>query len=236
MKKSYLLGLISMLVVGALYTAPAFAAAPQFFTEKPVPAKNPAYLLRSVTSIPIRQPDALEFVLNGPVEFKIKEKGVITKTIVCTEVEFGTTVVSNSPEGEKLPENKLAMPFGVAEGDSCKEGETVVPTYFDTTAGGAVNASLTFRYVGTTVKATVHTLKLSQNFGGTFCTLELNGAEAEVNDVFPFGLEEAPNNLNLQFTNAKLKDTCGETKSEGEFTANFFVETMSTLSDTAWIE
>jgi hypothetical protein len=243
MKKKALLGFISALVVGALSAAPALAHTPQFWTDKSETVK-----LRSVTSTPSKlQPDALEFVNNGPIETTIrinptKKEVFEEKTVACTEVELGTTVLVNNPEGGKSLENELAMPFGIAEGDACNEGKTgaAIPTYFDTSATGAVQAIISFSGgpKPTPIIATIHKLKLSEEIGGVFCTLALEGAKAEVNDwAGPF-TEESPANLNLQFTKAPLSGTCeGKPvkKFTGEFTANFFLETMSTLTDTAWI-
>ena len=59
------------------------------------------------------------------------------------------------------------------------------------------------------------------------------------NSLGPF-TEEAPKNLNVQFTNAPLKGICiTEGKEEsvtGTATGNFFLETMSTTTDTAWVQ
>jgi hypothetical protein len=244
MKSKVLLGVMSALLVGALSAAPTFAHVPQFWTDK-----TETTLLRSVTSLPSKlQPDAMEFVNNGPIETTIrtiptmKEKTVEERTVACTEVELGTTVLVNNPEGGKTLENELAMPFGIAEGDSCAEpaGGPAIPTYFDTSAAGVVPARVTFSGgpKPTPIFATIHKLKLSENIGGFFCTLTLEGAKAEVNDSTGPFTEEAPPNLNLQFTRAPLTGSCeGKIvrKLKGEFTANFYLETMSTLTDTAWI-
>jgi hypothetical protein len=244
MTKKVLLGLMLVLGVGALSAAPALAHTPQFWTDKTETLK-----LRSVTSTPSKlQPDALEFSNNGPLETVIKtiatkKEGSEEKTVLCTEVEFGTTVVVNSPEGEKNHEDELAMPFGIAEGDACEEGKSgaAVPTYFDTTAVGVVPATVTFSGgpEPTAIIATVHKLKLSENIGSAFCTLSLEGAKGEVhNSSGPF-VEESTPNLNVQFTKAALSGSCVEgpitRKFTGTFTANYFLETMSTLTDTAWI-
>jgi hypothetical protein len=67
MKKKYLAGLVSVLVVAALSAPPAFA--------KPFPLlrtdSSEKTLLRSVTSVSKNQPDALEFANNGPVIFVV---------------------------------------------------------------------------------------------------------------------------------------------------------------------
>ena len=126
MKTKFLAGVVSALVIGALSAAPALAHTPQFYNEEAVGTR---VLLRSVATVPPKtklQPDAMEFINNGNLEVVLKpttggSEG--TKTVLCTEVEFGTTVVVNTPEGEKTTlENKLAMPFGIAEGNSSAGG------------------------------------------------------------------------------------------------------------------
>jgi hypothetical protein len=87
--------------------------------------------------------------------------------------------------------------------------------------------------------ATVNDLKFSQNIPGIgFCTGDLNGITGTVtNSEGPFVEEKTPN-LNVQFTKQKVAITSsGGTNcpKEGELTANFFLETMSTKTDTAWV-
>ena len=248
MKGKFLVGPVAALIAGALLAAPAAAHTPQFYNHEPGAGQE---ALRSVASIPPKtklQPDAMEFVNNGPVEFTIKtvstkKGGEETKLVFCTEIEFGTTVVSNSPEG-KGEENTLALPFGVAEGDSCKtEPPTAaVRTYFDTTAAGWVPATITFKGgpPNKPIFATIHELKLSMNFEPTFCTIPLEAVTGEVVNLKGFpGEEEAPN-LELVFSAAKSTGfaTCEGSKNKYEvsLTAHFLLETMSTLTDTVWVE
>jgi hypothetical protein len=230
MNKKFLTGLAAALLVGALSAAPALAG-PRFWTDK-----TKTTLLRDVTATPEHQPDAAEFVNNGNVELKTN-----IGTITCTEIEFGTTVLSNTTSLARL-----ALPFGVAEGDNCSTFTGEVPTYFDTLASGAVGnaangnvASVTVTEPGGVLTATVNDLKFSQNIPGIgFCTGDLNGITGAItNSEGPFVEEKTPN-LNVQFTKAKVAITASGgvgCPKEGELTANFFLETMSTKTDTAWV-
>jgi hypothetical protein len=226
MKKNFLVVLISMLVLGGLVAASAAAAPfPIFWTDK-----TETELLRSVTATPQNQPDALEFVNNPPMEITWGKQPII----FCHEVEFGTTVVVN---GGAI-ETKLALPFGVAEGDEClqstEEGLIMVRTYFDTTAKGVVPATITITG-GPPFVATIHKLKLSQNKAGLFCTVNLNGVKGEFfNSPGPF-VEEGPPNLTLTVPPTPVKITGTGCPGTGVFQATFYLETMSTITDTAWI-
>ncbi|HWX96153.1 MAG TPA: hypothetical protein VNZ01_04805 [Solirubrobacteraceae bacterium] len=228
MKKKLLIGLLSVLSAGAMSAAAASAAPfPQFWTTS---AKTT--LLRSVTSLPKNQPDAMQFSNEGPVVFILSSR---EKAIVCNEVELGTTVLVNSGELE----TKLALPFGVAEGDNCVQevasGGTIdVPTYFDTLATGAVPATITVTG-GPPFIATVHKLKLSHNKAGTFCTSNLEGIKGEIKNVAEGFVEESPPNLNLSFEGVPIAVTCGSVKTGGVLIAHFFLDTMSTTTDTTFI-
>jgi hypothetical protein len=227
MKSKLLAGFISVLVAGAVTAAPASAAPfPQFWTNV-----TKTTLLRSVTSVPKNQPDAMEFANEGPVVFVLSSK---EPPIFCNEVELGTTVLVNSG----ALETKLALPFGVAEGDNCIQelpsGVIDVPTYFDTGATGAVPATITVTG-GPPFVATVHKLKLSHNKAGRFCTSDLEGIKGEVKNVVEGFVEESPPNLNVSFEGAPITVTCGKTKEKGVFIAHFFLETMSTTTDTAFV-
>lgn len=240
MMKKFLAGLVSVLVIGGLSAAPTFAF-PQFWSDN-----TKTTLLRSVTSSPKDQPDALEFNNKEPVvsvvhfiqtaREKKEKKELPPVTVVCSEMEFGTTVLVNNGEAE----TKLALPFGVDEGDECfGPGESYVPTYFDTNAAGAVPATITFTGVNPNIIAHIHKLKFSSDVAGTFCTTTFEGIEGKVENVTSGFMEEMPPNLNLQFTNAIGTGTCVEKetrKIKVELTANFFLETMSTITDTAFIE
>jgi hypothetical protein len=221
--KRFIVGLMSVLAVGALSVAPAFGAAS--FNS----SRSNVYRLHDVKNIESKlQPDALEFNNNGPVEFATK-----AGTLTCTEMELGATVLKNNVKEVAT----LAVPFGIAEGDSC-----TVPTYFDTLGNGAVGAenkvaSIAVAGAGPTFTATIRNLKLSLNVSkGTYCTANLNGIHGEVNNVIEGFVEEAPPNLNVQFTKAAIAVTgTGCTETAAEFTANFYLETMSTITDTAFV-
>jgi hypothetical protein len=223
---------ISLVCMFAL-TATSALAGPRFWTDK-----TKTVALRDVNTEPSpKQPDALEFVNNGTVAL-VTSKG----TINCTELEFGGTVLSNT---EALAE--LAVPFGVAEGDNCTIGGANVPTYFDTLANGVVGNAGNGKVASITVtepakgtfQANVHNLKFSQNIPGIgFCTANVDGKNGVVTNVTEGFVEEASPNLNVQFTKAVLPVIstggvgCPET---GELTGNFFLETPSTMSDTAFV-
>src|SRR2546422_11369802 len=104
--KHVLVGLAAGLIAGALFAVPA-SATPRLWTDR-----TQTTLLRSVTSEPKNQPDALEFANEGPVSFLLMRLGFI-KPITCTELEFGTTVVGNNSLVKSVVETKLALPFGV---------------------------------------------------------------------------------------------------------------------------
>src|SRR5262249_32723273 len=126
MTRKHALGaVLAGLIAGALLFAPAASAA-RLWTDS-----TETTPLREVASVPKNQPDAMEFENLGPVVVAVMRKGFINP-IECNEVELGTTVVVNN-----TVESRLAMPFGVAEGDECTgknaSGATEnVPTYFDT--------------------------------------------------------------------------------------------------------
>ena len=206
-------------------------------------------LLRSVSTLPSKlQPDAIEFNNESEVTFTLRflpnkiEKEEVVEAVVCTEFELGTAVVTNALEG--VEENKLSLPWGIAEGENCTlEGGTAVPTYFDTNASGVVPATITFlRTVPERAQATVHKLKLSYVIGKRFCTASFEGMQGTVVDSKgPFSslTEEGPPNTYIEFAKAPFKGLCEgkpARKFNGELSAKFFVETMSTLTDTVWIE
>jgi hypothetical protein len=229
--KHLLAGLTAGLVAAAVYAAPA-AASPTLWTnsEQKVP-------LRSVTSVPKNQPDALEFSNEGPVEFKLMRKGFI-KPITCSEVEFGTTVVGNNSLVGSVVQTLLAMPFGVAEGDDCNTVNSAgfpeaVPTYFDTNAKGLGLATITLTGTGPFF-ATIKKLKLSQEVEGAFCTVTVENVTGEITNVTAGFVEESPPNLNMSL-NAIVPVVCPKEKVKTEIAARFFLETMSTTTDTAFI-
>jgi hypothetical protein len=207
-----------------LYAPAASAAFPQFWTSA---AKTK--LLRSVTAVPKNQPDAIQFDNEGPIVIGISSA---EEPILCNEVEIGTTVVVNNGELE----TKLALPFGVAEGDNCHQripgAEIEVPTYFDTTPAGVVPANIT---VTPPNIATLHKLKLSHDKKGVFCTSSLEGAKGPILNVAEGFVEESPPNLKLTLEGPTTV-TCAGVKTAGFFIGHFFLETMSTTTDTAFLE
>jgi hypothetical protein len=245
MKKACLTGIIAIPVIFAVCVSSAFAHTHQLFTKNPAEGGE---LLRSVTSGPFKnQPDALEFNNSGPMTAILSGgKGLPTEVQVnCSEVEFGTTVVSNVEDTEvgKIFTPglvKLAMPFGVAEGEECIEptSGSNVPTYFDTTGGGAVPATITLSSVGGVVKAKIEKLKLSENFQGTWCTESFN-IEGTLRNPTEKLVEEKQPNLTLEISNQPFSAIClsstgAKFTAKGVLFANFFLDTMSTLTDTAW--
>jgi hypothetical protein len=213
----------------------AFMATSALSAERRVFDKKGGTALRDVNSTPNKnQPDAFEFVNNGVAKLAIP-----TGTIECSEMEFGTTLVNN----DGVSALKLAIPFGVAEGDNCNlTGVGNVPTYFDTLTNGAVGnsangnvASVTITGAASPFTATLHDLKFSQNIAGKFCTGELDKVEGKVaNSEGPFVEEKTPN---LELKIEKAITVSGEgCPTTATLTANFFLETPSTTTDTAWIE
>jgi len=243
MKRCLMSALSAGVLVALLAMAPVSAsAAPEFWSE----AGPGRELLRSVSSVPSKdQPASIEFNNSGEVSFLVHTIGKTKEfkeefVVLCNEFEYGTTVVTNNPEGIG-GENKLALPWGVAETDSCQEGAggPPVPVYFDTTAAGVVPATITFSGVFPAIKATLHKLKLSMQVGKVFCTSTFENTSGEVVDVREGFVEETTPNTNIQFIRAPFTGTCeGKPliKFSGLLTANLFVETMSTTTDTVWIE
>jgi hypothetical protein len=213
----------------------ASMAASAFSAERRVFDKKGGTALRDVNSTPSKnQPDAIEFVNNGASKLATS-----VGTIECTELEFGTTLVNN----DGVSALRLAIPFGVAEGDNCNlAGVGNVPTYFDTLANGAVGnaangnvASATITGAVAPFTATLHDLKFSQNIAGKFCTGELDKVEGKVeNSSGPFVEEKTPN-LELKIEKEVTVSGTG-CPTTAKLTANFFAETPSTTTDTAWIE
>jgi hypothetical protein len=229
MTKKVLSSVLLVLIAGALTAGVAYGS-PRLWTDS-----SEKTLLRSVKATPKNQPDALEFVNEGNVSFKFFIEGAV-KTVTCSEIEAGTTVVANN-ELVKVVETKLAMPFGVAEGDDCTIPNTAgelesAPVYFDTNAAGAVPATITL--TGPPFEATLHKLKLSLNVQGKFCTANLEGVTGVVANATEGFVEESPANLNLT-VNSTVPVSCPPNKGNLEVKARFFAETMSTTTDTAFI-
>jgi hypothetical protein len=230
MRGSTRIGLLAV----SLVCLSAFMATSAFSAERRVFDKKGGTALRDVNSTPKNQPDAFEFVNNGVAKLAIPLVG----TIECSEMEFGTTLVNNNG----VAALNLAIPFGVAEGDNCSLGANLVPTYFDTLANGAVGnvangnvASVTITGAAAPFTATLHDLRFSQNILGKFCTGELDKVEGKVtNSEGPFVEEKTPN---LELKIEKAITVSGEgCPTTATLTANFFLETPSTTTDTAWIE
>jgi hypothetical protein len=235
MRKGLLVGLASAAISSAVM-ASAASAAPKFFD------KEGGVLLRSVSSLPSKdQPAAIEFGTVEAASYVLNFSAAESLTIVCHEVEYGTTVLTNTLEGVE-GENKLALPFAVAEGDECMGGAAggLIPTYFDTTAAGALPATITFSGVLPAITAKLHKLKISFEITpGVFCTATFEGTPGEVVDVKgPFAEESMPNTF-IHFSKAPFSGTCATKpikKFTGELTTLMFVETPSTATDTVWIE
>ena len=237
---------VSLICMFAFSTAAALGDATDELRDK-----KAGTLLRDVNAAPKNQPDAAEIVNNGNVV--LSGLAGLEEAIICKEVEFGKTVL-RAKATVANPSVLLAIPFAVAEGDECetKAGglKFEVPTYFDTLASGAVGNSVNGNVATVNIAdnspteaintATLHDLKISQNIGGKFCVGNLDGIAGVVaNSEGPFVEEKTPN-LNVQFTNATVAITnaTGSTgcPTEGKLTANFFLETFSTGTDTAWFE
>ena len=159
MGKRFLAGLIAVLSVGSLSAAPAFANSPKLWTDS-----SKTTLLRSVTTTPLNQPDSLEMVNSGTLTFA----GTIAPVPVeCTEAEFvnhpvaknlGTTIIEKGTKLIEKEETRLALPWGVFEGDNCNGVGTQlhVPVYFDTNTKGVGAAYITIGGVGPTYRFIVH--------------------------------------------------------------------------------
>jgi hypothetical protein len=226
--------LASALAFGALFASSAAASLFQLWTDS-----TKTTLLRSVSTEPKNQPDALEFV--GELSFKFLSE----TNVQCHEVEFGTTVVVNSPEGEaKTGENKLAMPFGVAEGDNCsnegvEEGGSPVQVFFDTSGGGSVPATITYGKPGAggALVGRLHKLKMSVFTPARKCTVIIpEGTELIFENPTGGLVEEAPPNLQAHTSEVAVTASCPpEKKQKWTWRAEFFLETPSTVTDTAFM-
>jgi hypothetical protein len=83
--------------------------------------------------------------------------------------------------------------------------------------------------------ATIHKVKLSLNKGAAFCTTSLEGAKGEIVNVLEGFVEESPPNLGMNFEGVPVTTTCAGVKTVGPFVAHFFLDTMSTTTDTAFV-
>jgi len=218
---------VSLVCMFAFSVATAFGDADDEIRSAQAPG---GATLRDVATPLANQPDALEFINTGPVEL-VTSGG----TSICHEVEFGTTVVKAKAVVT------LAIPFGVAENDEC-----TVPTWFDTTAEGAVGNAAVNKVATVTIADNVnkifvpefHNLKFSQEVAaGVFCVGNLDKIVAASENVAAGFVEETTPNLNVKFAGTKIPITgTGCPFVEGKITATFFLETPSTKTDTAWFE
>jgi hypothetical protein len=220
---------LTTILLGVLATAPVSQAFPRFYTDSSMTTP----LRGTLTSTPRLQPDALEFNNQGAVELQLGPAG--TPPVVCKELEFGTTPVINNG----FLQTRLALPFGVAEGDTCvgvsSAGTSItVPIYFDTLPTGAVPAFITVTG-GPPFVATFHRLRLSVDREGQFCTANLEGVTGEFFNVTGGFVEEAPPNLLLVIKFAPISVACEGAVTTGHITALFYLESMSTTTDTAFI-
>jgi hypothetical protein len=206
-------------------------------SEREMLDKKGGTLLRDVAKEPKGLPDSLEFVNNGTVKVSMAGIG----TVECTEIALGATVANNNGTSGL----KLAMPFGVFEGDNCAlAGIGKVPSNFVTLANGPVGnpanghvTSVTITGGAAPFTATLHDLKFSQNIGGKFCTFDFNLVEGKMTNTEAGFVEEKPPNLEAKFDKVKSKAS-GEVgcPAEAEVTADFFLKTPSTTTDTAWVQ
>jgi hypothetical protein len=242
MYRKLLAAAVAAVAIVALAASPASAGKlPRLWTDSTMTTP-----LRSVTTPPKDQPDALEFVNLEAFGFELRDTSETPfEPAECTEVEFGTAVVTNLPEEElKVSENKLAMPFGVAEGDNCFSANGLpVRLYFDTNPTGGVPATITFSGAGPLVfKGKIHKLKLSTEvvapIPNLFCTITLENTELNLQDVTEGFVEENPPNLTASLVpGATGTETCPPSKLKHPINVkgSFFLETMSTTTDTAFI-
>jgi hypothetical protein len=238
MKVKLLVSLATALTIGALSAAPALAS-PMFWTNatKTTP-------LRDLKTSPTDHPDIVEFANQGPVTFSM-ELPTGEVTVVCKRVELGaTTIINNGVE-----ETMLSVPFGVFEGDQCvRSTGFLVPTRFETLPPGegtgvvgtaTKTAIITVTGSSAPFTATIHYMTISQDFGGKFCAWNLDQIPGLIENTTEAFVEEAPPNLSLKFHAVEVP-VKNMTKSEGcpktgQFSAEFFLETMSTATDTAFV-
>jgi RHS repeat-associated protein len=230
-----LLAILSLCVF-ALVTPTAFADEDDQLVEK----KEAGVLVHDVATPNANQPDTMEFVSDGAVTFK-----TTTATVTCEEVELGTTVVRAKATALK-PTVELAIPFGVAENgtDVIAPKDCTAPTWFDTTAEGAVGNSVNGKVATVTVGDTnnlmfvaeFHNLKFSVELAvGLVCTGNLDTVKVPVENITAGFVEEKTANLNAKFVAAAVPVT-GPTgcPTTSELSGKFFLETLSTKTDTAF--
>jgi hypothetical protein len=239
MKIKLLVSMASVLTIGALsFAAPALAS-PMFWTNatKTTP-------LRDLETSPKEHPDILEFANQRPVAFSATfPTGKVR--VACNQVELGATVIINNG----VDETTLSVPFGVFEGDQCVGPAGLVPTRFGTLAPGEgtgvvgnahKTALITVTGSSAPFPATIHNVKVWQDFAGKFCAWNLDRIPGVIENTTEGFVEEAPPNLSVKFPTVEVPITnpphsTGCPKA-GTFSADFlFLETMSTATDTAVI-
>jgi hypothetical protein len=234
-----LVGLAAALSVAALPAASA-AAFPRFWTDH---AKTTP--LRDLATRPKLTPDFLEFANQGSVRFSAAFP-TGKDTVVCNELELGAALIINNGVEEAM----LSVPFGVFEGDQCSGSNgALVPTRFETLPVGlglgAVGVSPKIALITVTggsapFTATVHYVRVWQDFAGKFCAWNLHLIHGLIENASEGFVEEAPPNLSLKFpevevpiTNAPRSSGC---PNAGRFeAARLFLETTSSAGDTAFV-
>jgi hypothetical protein len=240
MNRKLFVGFGAVVCAWVLFAAPALAG-PRLWNESSVSTRVP---LRDLLTEPIHQPDSLEF--NGELDIVLGDtkENPGGNPVECREVELGTPVRVNTTSGLRL-----GLPWGVAEGDECKWGPptavTLVPTYFDTSALGIGTGSITIKEVpagSKTYTATITNLLVSQKYPNEWCTIALATTGGIVENVLSGFSEEGPSNLEVKFHSSAASERCtpnGTTeihKFVGPVDGRFFLETMSTATDTAFVE
>jgi hypothetical protein len=231
-------GFVAVVGAGVLFAAPAFAG-PRLWNESSVSTRMP---LRDLLTEPIHQPDDLEF--NGHLRITLgdQKENPGNEPAECREVELGTTVRSNTSGNLQLK-----LPWGVAEGDECRRqpSEALVPTYFDTSATGIGTGSMAISEVPAGSKmyvAKITNLLLSQKYPNEWCTINLATSAGIVENVLSEISEEGAPNLEVKFFIPAASQTCTPNgtierhKFVGPVQGDFVLETMSTATDTAFVE
>jgi hypothetical protein len=224
---------VSLLCMFAFLAATAFADEDDQLLDK----STAGVLMHDVTTPNANQPDTLEFVNDGAVTFK-----TTTATVTCEEIEVGTTVV-RAKATMANPTVALALPWGVAENgtDVLAPRDCSAPTWFDTTAEGAVGAgvkvaSVTVGDAAGVWTAEFHNLKFSVELAaGLVCTGNLDTVKVPVENVTTGFVEENKPNVNAKFEATAVPVTGTGCPTASELTGKFFLETGSGKFDTAFL-
>jgi hypothetical protein len=227
---------VSLLCMFAFIAATAFADEDDRLLDQ----KTAGVLMHDVAGPNANQPDTLEFISDGAVTLK-----TTLPTVTCEEIEVGTTVVQAKATMAK-PTVALAIPWGVAENGSdtlTTPKDCTAPTWFDTTAEGAVGgggkvATVT---VGDTNNlmfvAEFHNLKFSVELGaGLVCTGNLDTVKVPVENITAGFMEEKTPNLNVKFVSTVVPVIGTGCPTTSELSGKFFLETGSGKFDTAFLE